>query len=393
MNEQLIDELLFRSEASDLDFKSEQYRFRGASDVDKGKLLKDILALANSWRDGPARILIGFREDRPNPAVVVGITEQLDDADLQQFVRAKVRPTLEFHYEELLYRGKTVGVLTVPKQPRAFYASSPLGSVQPNIVYVRRGSSNAEAEPPEIAKMHLADMGKGPAAVAIRLVGDDGANLQDAHTRRFVSFGNEAELPDYATARDEGPFAVGRIVGLARTNSDYWRDLAAFARVSLSHIAFHLEVENSSSFALNDCKLELAIQCLDGQTVELTEDEDLPERPQREGNLLATNFRSLPEVLAKNARGFSIEGKAGARRCVARFRSVLPGEAARTQEMAVLLPAGPGRIELVCKLLASELTAPVVHSRTLVISGTVEHFGIEDLKDPKKRLAPSTANG
>ena len=57
---------------------------------------------------------------------------------------ARVQPTLEFRYEELLYQGKTVGVLTIPKQPRAFYAASPLGSVQPNIVYVRRGSSNVE---------------------------------------------------------------------------------------------------------------------------------------------------------------------------------------------------------------------------------------------------------
>lgn len=139
MIEQQLDVLLFRSESSDLDFKSEQYRLRGASDADKGKLPKDILALANSWRDGPARILIGFKESRPNPAVVVGISEQLDDADLQQFVRARVRPPLEFNYEEFLYQGKTVGVLTIPEQQRSFYATSPLGSVQPNIVYVRRG--------------------------------------------------------------------------------------------------------------------------------------------------------------------------------------------------------------------------------------------------------------
>jgi hypothetical protein len=46
----LVERLLYEEESSELDFKREQYRFIGASDNDKGELLKDVLAFANSWR-------------------------------------------------------------------------------------------------------------------------------------------------------------------------------------------------------------------------------------------------------------------------------------------------------------------------------------------------------
>lgn len=48
MIERQIDELLFRSESSDLDFKSAQYRFRGASDAD---ICQAVLSLVLEARD------------------------------------------------------------------------------------------------------------------------------------------------------------------------------------------------------------------------------------------------------------------------------------------------------------------------------------------------------
>lgn len=375
----LIDELLFRSESSDLDFKSQQYRLRGASDADKGKLLKDILALANAWRDGPGRILIGFRENRPNPAVVVGITDHLDDADLQQFVRSKVRPPLDFHYEEVLYQGRTVGILTIPKQTRPFYATSPLGQVQANVVYVRRGSSNVEAEPPEIAKMDASDKGKGQANVAIRFVQDDGTHLPELVSARFVSFGDERELPDYVPPRPNEPFGLGSFVA-NRTNSRYWREAAKYLRHHLAALLVRFEVENRSAFALNDCKLEVTAIPLDGQTVRLMEKGDLPRRPRKE-------YEMLPRLRAAiNTRAFAVEGFAGAEQCVARFQSVLPGEVARAQGVLALLPSAPGRLQVVCRLLASELSSPIALEHALTVTGPVEQFGYEDLQDPSIRL-------
>ena len=62
----LIDILLYGEEGVDLDFKRDQYKFTQASDDEKGELLKDIIAFANSWRRSDAFILnsLGVRLDK-----------------------------------------------------------------------------------------------------------------------------------------------------------------------------------------------------------------------------------------------------------------------------------------------------------------------------------------
>lgn len=166
MNSHILDGLRYKSEGTDLDFKQAQYPFVKAGEVAKAELLKDVLALANAWRDGTGYILLGFKDMRPHPAEVLGITEHFDDANLQQFVHGKVKPKLDFRYEEQLYEGKTVGVIAIPKQPRPFYLAHAYGGLKSNIVYVRRGSSTDEAEPTEVAKMVTADA-RGPQSRAL----------------------------------------------------------------------------------------------------------------------------------------------------------------------------------------------------------------------------------
>lgn len=87
----LIDQLLFGEEGNTLDFKSEQYRFSGATDDEKSELLKDILAFANAWRRADAYILIGVKEVKGGRSEVVGIADHLDDAHIQQFVNSKTQ--------------------------------------------------------------------------------------------------------------------------------------------------------------------------------------------------------------------------------------------------------------------------------------------------------------
>ncbi|EPB7243871.1 RNA-binding domain-containing protein [Pseudomonas aeruginosa] len=61
----LLNMLRYKSESTDIDFKSAQYRFNSGTEADKSELLKDILAIANSWRDGIGYILLGFKDQRP----------------------------------------------------------------------------------------------------------------------------------------------------------------------------------------------------------------------------------------------------------------------------------------------------------------------------------------
>lgn len=133
-----LEQLRYKGESTDLDFKQAQYPFAGASDHEKSELLKDIMAMANAYRSGPGYILIGFKDLTPHPAEVVGIaaSDHIDDAALQQFVRSKIDPLLEFQYEERLFDGKHVAVITIPKQARPFAPKQDFGKLKKNVALV-----------------------------------------------------------------------------------------------------------------------------------------------------------------------------------------------------------------------------------------------------------------
>lgn len=183
----LLNMLRYKSESTDIDFKSAQYRFNSGTETDKSELLKDILAIANSWRDGTGYILLGFKDQRPHPAEVVGIHESIDDSRIQQFVNGKVKPKLTFRYEEHLYEGKTVGILIIPKQKRPFYLANPYGKLKSNVVYVRRGSSTDEAEPVETIAMANEDAGRGSLKIELSLLTPENEELSKSLSRISIA--------------------------------------------------------------------------------------------------------------------------------------------------------------------------------------------------------------
>ena len=152
-SDSLIESLLHEDEGTALDFKREQYRFDGAGKEQKGELLKDILAFANSWRQSTAYILIGVNENPDGRGVVVGISDDLDDAKLQQFMNSKTNRPLTFTYRAFHLEGKKIGVIEIPVQDRPIYLNSNYGKVEKESVYIRRGSSTAIATLEEIIKM------------------------------------------------------------------------------------------------------------------------------------------------------------------------------------------------------------------------------------------------
>ena len=153
MDLELLEHLLHEPESQSLDFKQAQYRFERASELDKSELLKDVLAFANSWRRTPAYVLIGVREVKGGRSQVVGITEHIEDASLQQFVNSKTQRRVELSYEVVRVEGVEIGVIGVPIQDRPVYAEDDYGKVKARVVYFRAGSSTKEATPEEIARM------------------------------------------------------------------------------------------------------------------------------------------------------------------------------------------------------------------------------------------------
>jgi hypothetical protein len=153
MNVALMEELLNEEESSTLDFKRDQYPFDKQSDDVKSELLKDILAFANAWRRTDAYIVIGVDDVKGGRSKVVGVSSQLDDARIQQFVNSKSNRPIIFSYEAFPFEGVQLGVIQVPVQDRPIYLKSDYGKLRRDTVYIRRNSSTDIAGPDEIAKM------------------------------------------------------------------------------------------------------------------------------------------------------------------------------------------------------------------------------------------------
>ena len=376
----LVDDLLtklrYKSEGTDIDFKSAQYRFIGGSDEDKSEMLKDILAIANAWRDGPGYILLGFREHRPHPAIVVGISESFDDAKIQQFVHGKVNPKLTFKYEEHLYQGKSVAIITIPKQKRAFYLAHAFGKLKSNVVYVRRGSSTDEATPPEVAAMTLADEGRGDVRLNLGVLSPDNQALSEIFPLRYYQF--PERLPDYESPqRAAGPFEFA-VPSIWQDNRNFWRKYAEYARVRESLIEMKFVLLNSSEVQLSNAKLEVSVESLDGQVFDMKAGDDLPDEPQSQWRTLYGDSR-LPKNLARSEARLIVDKGGEFPICHVRFGSLLPGEEGRSSGTLAIIPRGPGRLRLRFRILGSELAVPQEGDRLLQATGRVEVLDVNGL--------------
>lgn len=245
---ELIDMLLFEEEGSALDFKSEQYRFIKASDEDKSELLKDILAFANAWKRSDAYILIGIKEVKGSKSEVTGITEALDDAQLQQFVQSKVNKPIQFSYLSAEIDAKKVALITIPAQTRPLFLKKDFGKLTANTVYVRRGSSTSIALPDEIASMGAADHAepsKAPLLLPFIVSGEHNEIRSTEFNDEvvFAKLPNSKEFPRYGARPSSSNIAEGySFIGLE--NPNYYAEYAQYFGEIKRITGFKIGIEN-----------------------------------------------------------------------------------------------------------------------------------------------------
>ena len=235
----LLESLLHESEGDSLDFKREQYKFDGASKEEKAELLKDILAFANSWRRTPAYIIIGVDENKGSRGTVVGISDDLEDAKLQQFVNSKTNKPVSFSYQTLSVENKSIGVIEIPVHERPIYLVSPYGRLEKEKVYVRRGSSTATATPDEIVKMGLASTDLSPPNLSLEWSDlEDRCVLPSPCALRTVIL--EPRLPDGTFNRTRARLAYNSVHPYI--NPNYSKELIEFTYSShmLQELGFRL---------------------------------------------------------------------------------------------------------------------------------------------------------
>ncbi|MDV2995922.1 MAG: hypothetical protein N4J56_005576 [Chroococcidiopsis sp. SAG 2025] len=68
-------------------------------------------------------------------------------------MNSKTQHPIEFSYRVYPFEGRQIGIITIPMQKRPVSVDKDYGKLRRNIVYVRRGSSTAEAKPDEIVSM------------------------------------------------------------------------------------------------------------------------------------------------------------------------------------------------------------------------------------------------
>lgn len=251
----LIENLLYQSEGTALDFKKEQYPFQKATDEQKSELLKDILAFANSWRQDEAYIVIGVEEvvgGRHNP---IGTEDHFDDSRLQQFINGKTNRKVELAYEVQLFEGKKIGIIRIPKQERPIYAVKNYGKIQKEVVYYRSGSSTAIANPDDIARMGKDSVPKILAPIMdLKFADLNNRNILGTNVEVFsISYSQpKISLPNYIQ-KNSNTYGIN----IGNVHAGYWRDKEQYIRLVNLVKPIGFMIQNQSSTLASNVRVEI----------------------------------------------------------------------------------------------------------------------------------------
>lgn len=300
-NHELISSLLFEEESTELDVKREQYPFVGATEDQKSELLKDILALANAWRRSDAYILVGVEEVKGARNHILGITELLDDAPLQQFVNSKTQRPLTFLYCNVTVESKTVGVFHIPVQQRPFYLTKDYGKLKAGVVYLRRGTSTDVANPDEIARI---------GAIAAPDLGQPNVQLLFADPEQRAALpevpilpsctlilSGDHPIPDYSGQASNASKITASLLSMSMAhpyNRDYYRELVRYIQLTEFFSPLYLALRNAGDVTAYDVRVELIIPGSDSG-ISALDRYRFPSPPTREYSPLETYLRAPGE--------------------------------------------------------------------------------------------------
>jgi len=245
-----VEDLLYEDESPTLDFKRDQYPFSGANNRQKSELLKDILAFANAWRRSTAYILVGVDEVVGGKSEVVGVSNHLAESNIQQFVNSKTNRPVEFSYRAEEIDGMQVGVFEIPNQERPFFLESDYGRLESNVVYLRRGSSTAQANPEEIARMGktIAEQKREP-----------NLSVEFAHPDEKKSLGTEISISSFVLDlpdQSEIP-TLGSGMMTMMKNPDFYREAADYMYDELLLTEVRLRIHNKGGHVADSPKIVL----------------------------------------------------------------------------------------------------------------------------------------
>jgi hypothetical protein len=338
----LIEVLLHMSEGDTLDFKREQYPLAGATEAQKAELIKDVLAFANAWKNTDAHIIIGADENPGGRALVKGAMPHLDDASVQQLVNSKTNTPIVFDYVPATVDGLPVGILRIRKdQQRPIFLTKAYGGLEAKTVYVRRGSSTAQADPTEIARM-------GAAAVTVRTAPQVALQLGDLEHHRLQG----TDVTITSTLLGEPPAEYfgggGRLVFRDHYAPDPEKVVAHRRKLGLL-VQLGLCVKNIGQVLVEDVRVVVDVEKIDGLYIL----DELPQRPRGKLDLGLAYTGVLPRT-----KTTVVSDRGGRWEMVARLGKVQPGEDGWSRPFWLGSP-DPVTLNLVAKVFADNIPVPI----------------------------------
>jgi hypothetical protein len=382
---ELIEHLLYEEEGTTLDFKRDQYPFEDASKDDKSELLKDILAFANAFRRSDAFILIGVEDVKGGRSNIVGVTSQLDDAKLQQFVNSKVQRPITFSYRDAVHDSRPIGIIHIPIQPRPIYTKADYGKVKKQDVIVRRGSSTSIANPDEIAQMGADGaivQGQEPRFSLELLDRETGQSYGEAPSFKctLLDVPPAKDIPDYSESN--GRFLVSHGV-----NRDYYRDLVKFTAANQFLRSVSIALQNKSSVVANDVRLLIEVEDTDGD-IEFIEESDLPREPVAHDLLF---HHHIPQVNVHPNIEVTKKGDKWIIECS--FGKLQPQHTARLSDNLYVGMKTSGDLTLDGTIYADNLSAPAPVRFTLHFETATRPASLDQIKEMETQRFLSTPEG
>ncbi len=353
MNTELIEQLLHQEETESLDFKSDQYKFAGEVDFEKAKLLKDILAFANSWCSGDAHILVGVKEIKGGRSQIIALSEQLDDADLQEFVNKKLNRPIAFSYRAVNTPEGTIAMITIPRQERPFHLKKDFGNLKANTVYVRRGSSTDIASLDEVARMGQNRHGHD-ASLDLSFVSRDGGEAlgRNLAVRSHILRFDAAAIPSYGVTNS--PFGLNLPFDF-QDNRNFYREYAEYQRKCSVITGVRFSVRNTGSTLLRNLRIKAEFD-LPGNLLVIDND-DYPEEPIRRTQYMVAGLRNFNSPLIAR-RSVSVKKQGNRIYIVAQMLDVQPKDQVISADRIYFGGKESGQINFEAKVFSDDLPNP-----------------------------------
>ena len=288
MDLRLLEQLLCECECSFLDFKAGQYPFAKAADFQKDELLKDLLAFSNQSVRPVAYIIVGAKESTGQHAMIQGVSAQLDEHSVQQFVHSKTNKPIHFKYTVVPCDGKSLGVFEILSQPLAFLKND-FGRLRRNVCYIRQGSATVELSPEDAFRLGE----EHATAERLPVLELQLARIKSEYIiyspERSECLGPEAEIATLCLRMPESEYPMIRD---RMVRNDYYQEFGEFLKFAHLFFPLGLTIQNSSPVAAADVRCTLSTPVSDN--VQLFSQQEYPACPLWPGEFMANNIWHRP---------------------------------------------------------------------------------------------------